>query len=383
MNTRDRALDGLRGIAILLVLLMHTVHLQPVRALWGWINALAGAGWLGVDLFFVLSGFLITGILVELRETPQRLGIFYGRRALRILPAYFFYLLVTVPLLLLFAEPRYVALTREMLPWLLLFTQNIQAALADPHTNLGPLSHLWSLSVEEQFYLVWPFVVWNVRLQHLARTALVIALLAVLCKLALAAGDAPAHVAYLLTPTRVDGFAAGAWLAALRCSGRPVPRGLLPLAATAALLLVAALLAQGSSLPRQIGVMALCLSLTPLVFAGALHAALIASPRAIYRRFLETPVLAFFGQHSYALYLVHPGVSVALVLNLMPLLRVWLPGNLGRLALMLLTWLLSIAAALLIDRLIDAPARRRKRHLPLPQEGSAPIVLTPTAGHLG
>ena len=364
-TTHDRALDGLRGIAILLVLVMHTLHFEAGRPLWGWISAGIKVGWIGVDLFFVLSGFLITRILVQLRDAPNRASVFYGRRALRILPAYFFYLLLAVPLLLLFAPPEHVSLTREMLPWFLVFGQNFYGALADPEgVNVGPLSHLWSLAVEEQFYLLWPFLVWHVRTAHLARAALLIGLLAVLFKLLLSLAAVAPHVPYVLPFTRMDGFAAGAWLAARQAMAvTTTPGWLRPLPWAALLLLGLTLAAGGSGWPQDIWPMSLCLSLTPLIFAGLLHRALVAAPGSALRARLGQPWLVFFGRHSYALYLVHTGVSVLLLNLVLPLLREALPGNAGRLAITVLTWLASIALALLIDRCIDGPARKLKQRL--------------------
>lgn len=363
--THDYALDGLRGIAILLVLLMHTLHFQPTWPLWSWINAIAKAGWIGVDLFFVLSGFLITRILLQLREAPNRLGVFYGRRALRILPSYFVYLLITVPILLVFAEPAYVKLTLDMLPWLLVFLQNFHSAFAEPGVNLGPLSHLWSLAVEEQFYLFWPFVVWRVRTEYLARVALAFWVLAVLFKLLLAAMQAVPQVPYLLTVTRMDGFAAGACLAVWMATGKA------PLEAIwlrlifwlATLLLLTAFVVNRSGAPANTWMMVLCLSLTPLVFAGVLRETLISLPNSLLRRLLGQRILVFFGRHSYALYLVHAGVSVFFVRLLLPLLKESIPSNTARLIVILLTWLASIALSLLVDRWIDAPARRLKRRV--------------------
>ncbi|MES2884638.1 MAG: acyltransferase [Pseudomonadota bacterium] len=378
-RAHDRALDGLRGIAILLVLVMHTLHFEGGRPLWGWINSAIKAGWIGVDLFFVLSGFLITRILVQMRDAPNRTSVFYGRRALRILPGYFFYLLLAVPPLLLFAAPAYVSLTREMLPWLMVFGQNFHAALSAPGLNLGPLSHLWSLAVEEQFYLLWPFLVWHVKTEHLARAALLVGLLAVLCKLLLAAAEVAPHVPYVLPFTRMDGFAAGAWLAARQATGLSVmPGWLRPLPAAAALLLGVTLLMGGSGWPLSIWPLILCLSLTPLIFAGLLHKTLVAAPGSALRSLLGQPWLLFFGRHSYALYLVHPGVSVLLLKLVLPLLRDPLPGNAGRLTISLLTWLASIALALLVDRWIDGPARRVKQRL---QPDTAPAALKSQAAY--
>lgn len=363
-TTHVRALDGLRGIAILLVLMMHTLHFESVRPFWSWIISGIKVGWIGVDLFFVLSGFLITRILIQLRDAPNRASVFYGRRALRILPGYFFYLLLTVPLLLFFAAPEHANLTREILPWLLVFGQNFYGALADPGLNLGPLSQLWSLAVEEQFYLLWPFLVWHVRTEQLASAALMIVVLAVLCRLLLALADVTPHVSYVLPFTRMDGFAAGAWLAARQATAvTTMPGWLRPLPWAAALLLGLTLALGSSGWPQGIWSMTLCLSLTPLIFAGLLHRTLVASPGSSLRALLSQPWLMFFGRHSYALYLVHTGVSVLMMKLVLPELREALPGNAGRLFIAVLTWLAAIALALLIDRYIDGPARKLKQRL--------------------
>ena len=96
MNTRDQALDGLRGIAILLVLVGHLIEIQPTSALTGWLNQAIKSLWIGVDLFFVLSGYLITDILVRTRQDARRVRNFYMRRALRIFPAYYLIVIGTV-----------------------------------------------------------------------------------------------------------------------------------------------------------------------------------------------------------------------------------------------------------------------------------------------
>lgn len=372
-SLRDRALDGLRGIAILLVLVMHSMHFQPAAPFWAWLNAAAKVGWVGVDLFFVLSGFLITRVLCELREAPNRLHVFYGRRALRILPAYFFYLLLAVPTLLFFAKPEHAQLTREMLPWLLVFLQNFHSAWTDSEINLGPLSHLWSLSVEEQFYLFWPLVIWHVRTQNLARVAIIFWILAVLCKLLFATMQVLPHIPYVLTITRMDGFAAGAWLASWLVTGKkPLPRWLHLMPLLAGTILIAAFVVNRGGFPSTVWIMVLCLTMTPVVFAGLLHATLVASTNSTLRKLLGQPVLIFFGRHSYALYLVHAGIGVLLIQTLMPLLKEWMPNNAARLIVILLIWLGSIALSLLIDRFIDSPARRYKDRLQANATSSCP-----------
>jgi peptidoglycan/LPS O-acetylase OafA/YrhL len=130
------ALDGLRAVAVLLVILNHAG--VPGFAHW--------AGQAGVSIFFVISGYLITGLLVARRE---RLVTFWRRRALRLLPALGFLLLVITPLSLLLG--RHSAWGDALVG--ALYVGNWERALGG---GMGDLSHLWSLAIEEQFYLVWP-----------------------------------------------------------------------------------------------------------------------------------------------------------------------------------------------------------------------------------
>src|SRR6185503_19750329 len=153
------SLDGIRGLAIAIVLvhngtfILHGSHatLPKVAA------AVAAAGWLGVQLFFVLSGFLITGILLDSRTRPQFFRTFYTRRTLRIFPLYYAFLasaLFIVPLLANVPDWHATALRNQVFYWT--YTSN----WANPLGYAIPgLSHFWSLAVEEQFYLFWPVVV--------------------------------------------------------------------------------------------------------------------------------------------------------------------------------------------------------------------------------
>ena len=141
-ETRIKELDGVRGIAILLVLLHH---FEPPAGLPTAIVAGAYLGWSGVDLIFVLSGFLITGILLDTRDSPNYFTTFYARRALRILPLYFLTTLIYFRL-----EPN------PLERWFWSHLSNWKSAFGQ---DVPALSHFWSLAVEEQFYLVWPLVV--------------------------------------------------------------------------------------------------------------------------------------------------------------------------------------------------------------------------------
>ncbi|HEX7878877.1 MAG TPA: acyltransferase, partial [Candidatus Eisenbacteria bacterium] len=216
------ALDGLRGLAILLVLAHHFNILNPAGPAERNLILLLDLGKHGVDLFFVLSGFLITGILLDTRGRPGWLGSFFARRALRIVPLYYALLtalLVVQPLLLarnpatLSASMRWSAEAADA-PWYWLFTSNILFAIREGF-GLHGLDVTWSLAIEEQFYLAWAFLV-----MFLDRRAMIVACTAliVLCpviRLAIGLTGDSWLDAYLLTPGRLDALAMGSLLAAL------------------------------------------------------------------------------------------------------------------------------------------------------------------------
>jgi peptidoglycan/LPS O-acetylase OafA/YrhL len=158
VERRMQSLDGWRGVAILLVFVRHyfltsQVHLRLIHAA-AWI---AAAGWIGVDLFFVLSGFLITGILLDTRGHKHYFRNFYARRTLRIFPLYYGVLLlalVLTPLVHLQWQRGDIAH--------FFYVGNIAIQFNPTLDGIKPwlnLDAIWSLAVEEQFYLVWPLIV--------------------------------------------------------------------------------------------------------------------------------------------------------------------------------------------------------------------------------
>src|SRR2546425_904777 len=173
---RVPVLDGLRGLAIILVFLAHAIRepLQPGTAsIDVALRAIAYTGWIGVDLFFVLSGFLISGILLDTRGQPRWWPNFIVRRALRIFPLYYgalTVLFVFLPWLVRWSNPDFVTLQANQ-RWYWTYTVNLLAALTDGRGTPLYTSHLWSLSIEEQFYLIWPFFVWVCRPRTLLRVA--------------------------------------------------------------------------------------------------------------------------------------------------------------------------------------------------------------------
>jgi peptidoglycan/LPS O-acetylase OafA/YrhL len=205
-----RALDGMRGVAILAVVCFHFGYL--------------GVGWAGVQMFFVLSGFLITSILLAERDYPFSFYVkrFYWRRALRIFPLYFAFVGVIAIAALSYGAPAF----RQQWPYLLTYTFNYARLLPD---YIGPRywGHLWSLSVEEQFYLVWPTLIFFLPRRTLgwALVGLIVAtpLLRLAIEMSLPARilEHPVgYLSYFLTICQLDAFASGALVACLHGIGR-------------------------------------------------------------------------------------------------------------------------------------------------------------------
>ncbi len=163
------ALDKVRGLAILAVILFHTLPSAPNGTLVDSVVVhVLGMGWTGVDLFFVLSGFLITGILINERSRPHYFRTFFGRRILRIVPVYVAFMLFSMWIApVVGASTAAAALRlRELQGWYWPYLTNIFIALHGWDATADGTSHLWSLAVEEQFYLLWPVAVLLIPLRH-------------------------------------------------------------------------------------------------------------------------------------------------------------------------------------------------------------------------
>ncbi|HEX2917388.1 MAG TPA: acyltransferase [Edaphobacter sp.] len=299
------ALDGIRGVAILLVLFAHLLHSNNAPTSSGLINLilrLRNTGWVGVDLFFALSGFLITGILYDSLSSPHYFRNFYVRRILRIFPLYYGVLLV----LSLIFRPHWSNGRQFYL--LLFYLQNTPLWWHGPQSAAirDATAHLWSLAVEEQFYLVWPFVVFWVReRRRLLWLAIGVALMAPAFRVLLLAHGATFRATYMLTICRCDSLLAGAWLAlAIRGPRKEaVLRAAIPAFWGALLLCLGIGVASGNfnweenRLVNSVGytLLAICgTSLIAMVLRGGVTAG-----------FMKTPVLRWFGKYSYGIYILH------------------------------------------------------------------------------
>jgi peptidoglycan/LPS O-acetylase OafA/YrhL len=220
-------LDGLRGIASLLVLVHHFWPRDSTKL--AAVAPVAHLGWVGVDLFFVISGFLIGGILLDSVGREDYYRTFYARRALRIFPLYYLFLLVVFVVVPAAEKGSY--FTTEFIRqsghplWYFMYLGNLREALIG-HEPAYFLAPLWSLSIEEQFYITFPLVVAALNRKHL-RTLLYALVIAAPAFRLVSALIVPTNerIQYLATPSRVDVLALGVLLALeLRGSEFPITR---------------------------------------------------------------------------------------------------------------------------------------------------------------
>lgn len=306
------SLDGVRGIAIVMVL---AIHLELFRAVPGssslmlHIRDLFWAGWSGVDLFFVLSGFLITGILLDAIGGKRYFQTFYMRRVLRIFPLYYFAVtaallarLVILPRLHISVEPKMLPTTLGWFSYLFYF-QNWRL----PDALLG---HFWSLGVEEQFYLIWPLCVFSLSRAALLRVCIgtffsCLALRFFLVQL----NPAGSPLIMSNTFTRMDTLLVGAFCALVVRDSSLLTR-IRPLLSVVAIFSFSGMLAidyvakeirSRAYYTQSVGYSLLALGYGALV----LWAYLQNGARTPLDRFLQQDWLRAFGKYSYGIYVYH------------------------------------------------------------------------------
>ncbi len=373
-------LDGLRAIAFLGVLAYHTNILR--------------FGWMGVQLFFVLSGFLITNILLRMKETLKRGDFFkkfYGRRALRILPLYYLYLLALTLLVVILPninlEPLVKDYSRD-------FHQNIWASVfyvsdfffaSASYIKTWQFTHLWSLSVEEQFYLVWPLLIFLTPQKYFKK----------LCLVAIALGPAfrlittliyrqhlfpfllndPQQATYVLPFSHIDAFAMGAFI-----SRFDIPRPRLQLLGMIILVPALGLLTDylvtgqalistlGYKLPLA-GAFKEVWGYSLLNYTFALMIYCVVRTKLLVSD-LNASILRYLGRISYGLYVYH-FFTIALVMAVLRKLGIDRP--LGSPEIFWYSLIATVAIASLSYYLVEKPILNLKtKHFRLTTDSTAP-----------
>jgi peptidoglycan/LPS O-acetylase OafA/YrhL len=302
-------LDGVRGVAIVMVLCVHFIGDAPAYTAFGRAMVkLANYGIWGVDLFFVLSGFLITGLLYDSKSSAHYFRDFYVRRTLRIFPLYYAVLallFIALPALRT-PYPAGLAESARHQMWLWLYASNVYLAIHRAWA-LPYVAHFWSLAVEEQFYLLWPVVVLSFGRRSLLGICVVVTVLALALRSALSFAGAGSVAVTVLTPCRFDALCVGGFLAlavrsvSLERVARTARSWLGPLLGL--VLLVSAWNALRGSLSEV--VLPVRGTLIALTFGALLATSLAAPAGSGLSRLLRSRVLCFLGTRSYGLYVFH------------------------------------------------------------------------------
>ena len=372
-------LDGVRGLAVLLVLAYDCLKVPYDGYPWTLaIRKLSAAGWIGVDLFFVLSGFLITGVLLQTRGCPGYFRSFMLRRAVRIFPLYYATLLmvyVVLPVLLFRVAPSsHLAQTLGDLQrdqnWFWCYMQNWLFAIRGSWPSDRVLNHFWSLAIEEQFYLVWPLVVAICSRRQLGRLCGVLIVGAFTLRTVCQTSGVSPTATYVMTFTRLDGLAAGAllaialqnrtWTSHVR---RWAPRVLI---AISPLIVLAdwrwSLFKTESFLAYTVGHSAVA-----LLFAALIGTATTCHDRHPIARLFSLRLFTALGLYSYAIYVCHRWVYAGV--------KQWdwssLPTPIQGYAIFGATLALSTLAAAVSWRCLESPFLRLKKWIPRPSHSEA------------
>jgi len=332
-------LDALRGLAVLVVLLHNTGRYPSLH-----LGLIADNGWMGVDLFFVLSGFLITGILVDTKKSEGYFRNFYARRCLRIWPLYYsalLFMFVIVPLLS--PSEAHTVFEARSSPWwaYLFFLQNFLVPI--PTMATGLLGVTWSLAVEEQFYLVWPLVVRFCNEAQLRKIAITVICFSPALRFYLSQHQVNI---YSNTLCRLDGLMAGALLALVVRSSSFLPSKFITRAWIALLVSGPLALMIDTFHARWI-----VFSFTALASVSFVYLALFSTQRWL-QAILTNRFLVYTGTISYGIYLLQKiplDAAKTLHLDHHPLLA--LP----------ITTVLTFAMAALSWNLLEKPVLRLKR----------------------
>jgi peptidoglycan/LPS O-acetylase OafA/YrhL len=306
------ALDGLRGVAALMIVWRHFLQLVPMHGrVLSSLSVITGFSWVGVDLFFVLSGFLITGILADAKFKKHYFRTFYGRRILRIFPLYYAVVAIVLMILPQLGVQTGVHPSAGIYFWT--YTSNFYLPFAGWDANY--LSHLWTLAIEEQFYLVWPLVIYFATSLEGFRRGLLWAFVSVsVLRCILYFSGLTFGTLYLSTETHCEGLILGGYLAlSLRSKAPDALRGLRPNKWFVTCLLLAAILILNESglfpglenipvLSEVCGV--ITLPVWAILFVWLIYAATLPASGKIYTLFSNRKV-RWFGKYSYALYILH------------------------------------------------------------------------------
>jgi peptidoglycan/LPS O-acetylase OafA/YrhL len=304
-----RELDGVRAIAALMVMFFHFFQITTVHDSFTTLSKLAGFGQTGVSLFFVLSGFLITRILIFTKDTPRFFYNFYVRRALRIFPLYYLFLAIYFCLIPLIYKTPFPPLNLQIYYWI--YLQDF--AMTFNWKQAGP-AHFWSLAIEEHFYLFWPLLVYYLSNKRIAIAIATIIAVAFLVRVLLVKNN---YEVYYFTFCRMDELAIGALLALLEVKNKLIGKNATRFLLLFIIIIIPTLIIwiyfTGSGNPV---LQVVKFTLIAFSYFSIIGFVISIKETHLIKKFLQINPLLFSGKISYGLYVFHP-VCFGLVYHFM------------------------------------------------------------------
>ncbi len=372
-GTHIPGLDGIRGAAIVAVVLYHFFNIPY-------------AAWYSMDSFFVLSGFLITGILLDTRKNKHYFKNYIARRMLRILPLYYGVLIVfflIVPLIVSESKlaPFSVYYDNQGYFWSYLQNWILLIKEADLKGVSRIFLHLWSLAVEEQFYIVWPFLILLFSTRNLVKIILLLIVFSVGIKCYYFFSGYTWQYAYFNTFARLDSLCIGGLLAiAVRDNYvTTILEKIVPYIFKILLvvLFLAIMIARprtpwpsGSGkgglihqllMPQGQFLLPLGNTIFAIFFAALILYCMSPHKNNTAKWLLELPILRFFGKYSYAMYIFHVPILALLRPDLAVTLTKHMPKSIAFVSANFICLILTMAAALVSWNLIEKPALKLKK----------------------
>jgi len=305
-----RQLDGVRAVAALMVMFLHFFGaVQPTDPFFRLLDKYASFGQTGVSIFFVLSGFLITRILMQTKGNARYFSDFYIRRALRIFPLYYLFLIIFYYIVPVLQHTPLTPFSNQVYFWV--YLQNF--AMTFDWKTYGPW-HFWSLAVEEHFYFMWPLLVYFLSKKGIKIAVAAIMVIAFVCRLVMIKSG---HEAFYLTFNRMDELAIGALLAVWESEGK--------LAGKAKLFIISFFLVLIPTIVIWVKFTGNALDIIQVIKYNLLSTScfcLVGYAIALKQdvgvnKLLSTRFFSFSGKISYGLYVYHP-LSFTLIVSMFP-----------------------------------------------------------------